>query len=87
MKTFDDEIEKAVDRAGKTAGGLFALAVLTMILGILGMFGWGPLGFALALPGAGVLVALAVIVNLQAMHLMETWRQGQRAKSDSAARS
>ena len=42
MRSFDDEIEKAVDRAGKAAGWLFARAVLTLLLGVLGSIGGWP---------------------------------------------
>ncbi len=79
MKGFDSEIEKAVDRAGKASGWMFALGVVTLALGILGGFGSGNGAFFLALPGAGLLLGMGVVINLLGMHLMETWRQGRRA--------
>jgi hypothetical protein len=80
MRSFDEEIEKAVDRAGKAAGWLFALAVLTLLLGVLGSI-WG-MAYAMlvALPGAGLLFGVAILVNVAGMHLMESWRQGRIAR-------
>ncbi len=83
MRSFDDEIEKAVQRAGKSAGWLFSAGLLTLILGVIMAIG-GDLGVLLfALPGAGLLFGLGVVVNLLGMHLMETWRQGRRAGPSS----
>jgi hypothetical protein len=79
MTDFDGEIEKAVNRAGKAAGWLFTFGVVTLLLGV-----WvasGPYGIAflvMAVPGAGLLFGMGVVVNLLGMHLMETWRQGRR---------
>ncbi|MEU6249726.1 hypothetical protein [Glycomyces sp. NPDC047010] len=78
MSKFDDEIEKAVKRAGKTAGWMFAIGVVTLLLGLWTSFGTYGVGFVVALPGAGLMFALGVIINLQGMQLMETWRQGRR---------
>ncbi|MCD0446072.1 hypothetical protein LO763_20890 [Glycomyces sp. A-F 0318] len=77
MKDFDNEIEKAVNRAGKAAGWMFALGVVTLILGLFASFGTYGIGFLVALPGAGLMFALGVIINLQGMSLLETWRQGR----------
>jgi hypothetical protein len=82
MRSFDDEIEKAVDRAGKATGWLFALAVLTVLLGILGSIVRLEYALLIALPGAGLLFGVAILVNLSAMHLMEAWRQGIMRKED-----
>ncbi|GAA1674913.1 hypothetical protein GCM10009830_21790 [Glycomyces endophyticus] len=78
MREFDDEIEKAVKRAGKAAGWMFAIGVLTLVLGLVASFGPYGFGFLVALPGSGLMFALGVIINLQGMQLMETWRQGRR---------
>ena len=32
----------------------------------------------IALPGAGLLFGVAILVNVAGMHLMESWRQGRR---------
>lgn len=77
MRSFDDEIEKAVDRAGKAAGWLFTLAVVTLLLGILGSVGGLKYAMLVALPGAGMLFGVAILVNVAGMHLMESWRQGR----------
>lgn len=79
MRGFDNEIEKAVNRAGKAAGWLFALGVLTLILGGISE----PNGWVLAVPGAGLLFGLGVIINLLGMHLMETWRQGKLPQANT----
>ncbi|SDE32861.1 hypothetical protein [Glycomyces harbinensis] len=83
MKGFDSEIEKAVDRAGKAAGWMFALGVLTLILGGVGSFRDEGGAVWLALPGAGLLFGMGVVINLLAMHLMETWRQGRRPSEEA----
>lgn len=85
MKGFDNEIEKAVDRAGKAAGWMFVLAALTLILGIIGGVGEDSGIFLLALPGVGVLFGMGVVINLLAMQLMETWRQGRQPSGDTPA--
>lgn len=79
MKGFDSEIEKAVNRAGKASGWMFALGMVTLVLGVLGGIAGGGVGLFLALPGAGLLFGMGVVINLLGMHLMETWRQGRRA--------
>lgn len=84
MKGFDNEIEKAVNRAGKASGWMFALGVVTLVLGIIGGAGGGGGSFLLALPGAGLLFGMGVVINLLGMHLMETWRQGRRADDHNA---
>ncbi|MCC3764200.1 hypothetical protein K3N28_14115 [Glycomyces sp. TRM65418] len=86
MKRFDDEIEKAVDRAGKAAGWLFALGVLTLVVGVPAAVGGDLAVFTVALPGAGLMFGMGVVVNLLGMHLMETWRQGRRAEQSPADR-
>lgn len=86
MKRFDDEIEKAVDRAGKAAGWLFALGVLTLVVGIPAAVGGDLAVFVAVLPGAGLMFGMGVVVNLLGMHLMETWRQGRRAEQATADR-
>ncbi|HLU26931.1 MAG TPA: hypothetical protein VKZ65_00735 [Glycomyces sp.] len=78
MKGFDEEIEKAVKRAGSASGWMFAFGVATLILGVISITG-GSGGLVLALPGAGLLFGMGVVINLLGMHLMETWRQGRRA--------
>ncbi|WP_335985906.1 hypothetical protein [Glycomyces sp. MUSA5-2] len=83
MKGFDDEVEKAVKRAGKASGWLFAIGVLTLLLGLFASFGTYGFGFLVALPGAGLMFALGVIINLQGMQLMEIWRQGRRDREVS----
>jgi hypothetical protein len=84
MKDFDDEIEKTVVRAGKAAGWRFALGVLTLLLGLFASLGTYGIGFLVALPGAGILFALGAIINLQGMHLLETWRQGRRPAQEGS---
>ncbi|WP_100448052.1 hypothetical protein [Glycomyces xiaoerkulensis] len=84
MKDFDHEIEKAVNRAGKAAGWMFALGLVTLVLGILGGFGDNNGTYLLAIPGAGLLFGLGVAINLLGMHLMETWRQGRRSAGNGS---
>jgi len=81
MRDFDDEIEKAVKRAGRAAGWMFAFGVLTLLLGLFTSFGPFGVGFLVSLPGAGLMFAMGVIINLQGMQLMETWRQGRRDRA------
>ncbi|WP_112141292.1 phage holin family protein [Glycomyces dulcitolivorans] len=83
MRDFDTEIEKAVNRAGRTAGWMFAIGVLTLLVGIFASFGTYGFAFVAALPGAGLMFALGVIINLQGMQLMETWRQGRRSEGNA----
>ncbi|MEU6858657.1 hypothetical protein AB0B28_07280 [Glycomyces sp. NPDC046736] len=84
MDDFDNEIEKAVNRAGKASGWMFALAGLTVVLALIGDI-WGDGGFIfVAIPGAGLLAGVGVLINLIGMQLMETWRQGRRAEADES---
>lgn len=77
MRSFDDEIEKAVDRAGKATGWLFVVAVLTLLMGVLGSIGGLAYALLIALPAAGLLFGVAILVNVAGMSLMESWRQGR----------
>ncbi|THV26808.1 hypothetical protein [Glycomyces paridis] len=81
MQGFDAEIEKAVSRASKAAGWMYALAAVTLIVGIVGAVNTGGIGLIAVLPAVGLLSGLGVIINLLAMHLMETWRQGNHARA------
>lgn len=82
MKGFDHEVERAVNRAGKAAGWMFALGLVTLVLGVIAGFGSGGALFLIALPGAGLLFGMGVAINLLGMHLMETWRQGRRSDGE-----
>lgn len=81
MSEFDNEIERAVDRAGKAAGALTIVAILMVISGIVGAFVGGVELLFGALIAAALIYGFAVLINLQAMHLLETWRQGRRAEA------
>lgn len=82
MTGFDDEIERAVGRARTATGWLFATAVVTLLLGVLGSVGGLAYAILFALPGAGVLFGAAILVNLAGMQLMESWRQGRTDDQD-----
>lgn len=78
MSEFDDEIERAVDRAGKASGGLTVVAIVMVVAGIVAAV-FGDVGLLFGgLVSAALIYGFAVLVNLQAMHLLETWRQGRR---------
>ena len=87
MYGFDSEIERAVNRAGGTAIGLNLVAVVLVALTVFAMAGLGnngasyiEIGSAIAaFVAASLLHGLARLVHLNAMQLMETWRQGSRS--------
>jgi hypothetical protein len=87
MDGFDNEIERAVNRAGKTSFGLKVVAVVLVVLTLLALSGLGNhgvsyIGFGEALLGllaAAVFHALATLIDLNGMQLIETWRQGRRS--------
>jgi hypothetical protein len=87
MDGFDSEIERAVNRAGGTALGLNLVAVVLVVLTALAMAGLGNNGASYieagsataAFVAAALLHGLARLVHLNAMQLMEIWRQGSRS--------
>jgi hypothetical protein len=86
MEGFDNEIERAVNRAGRISFGLKVVAVVLVVLTLLALSGIGNgsvsyIGFGEALWGllaAGTFYGLATLIHLNGMQLMETWRQGRR---------
>jgi EamA domain-containing membrane protein RarD len=87
MDGFDSEIERAVNRAGRTAFGLNLIALILVALTLLALIApsnMGPLNPGAAeiffgLMAAGVFHALAMLIHLNGMQLMEVWRQGRRS--------
>lgn len=89
MDGFDNEIERAVTRAGRTALGLNLVAGVLVTITLVALAGPGNEGGASyigfgeavgALGAAGVFHGLATLVHLNGMQLMETWRQGRRSE-------
>lgn len=81
MGHFDDEIESAVNRAGRATAGMTLAAMVILAFGIIvGVAsGFAGLGIGIgAAAAAALLYGIGVIINLLGMQLMETWRQGQR---------
>lgn len=84
MNDFDQEVEKVVERSGRTAGWLGTLAFVSAVSGV--GFGFatvdqGGLGVVVTgLFGGGVLYGIGTIINLQGMQLLETWKQGKRTE-------
>ncbi|WP_030157416.1 hypothetical protein [Glycomyces sp. NRRL B-16210] len=86
MSEFDNEIERAVNRAGKAAGALTIVSVLMLVSGIVSAFAVGVGLLFGALVAAALIYGFAVLINLQAMHLLETWRQGRRSEGAGSDR-
>jgi hypothetical protein len=86
MDNFDNEIERTVNRAGRTAFGLNLVAMVLVALTLLAFAGIGNNAASYIGPGEGILIllvaaglhALATLIHLNSMQLMETWRQGRR---------
>lgn len=87
MERFDDEVERALNRAGRATAALTIVAALTLVLGVIGGVaiggGTGAWIFISTFAAAALLYGVGMIINLLGMQLLEIGRQARRTGGDA----